>query len=120
MLFGGWSGLGNRGGRDRLGTRCCRLLSWGCALGNRLGADNFFVIGLRRFRHGDSAFHFALGGLGPAVLHSRPKPLGYVLIDRAGVGFLFRDTELGQHFDDGVGGNLQLPCELIDANFTHK
>lgn len=40
-------------------------------------------------------------------------------IDRAGVGFLFRDAQLGEHVEDHVRFDLELACQLINSNFDH-
>ena len=78
----------------------------------------FYRLGLG---NGDGRLGLAQGrNAATPALHSQPKLLGNVIIDRTGVGFLLGDAELGQHVDDFVGGNLQLPCQLVDANFTHK
>lgn len=53
-------------------------------------------------------------------LHSLPDQLGYRLVDGAGVSFLLGNTELRQHVNDVVGGYLQLPCQLVNSNLTHK
>jgi hypothetical protein len=80
-----------------------------------LGHLNGFGLGHRHGRVGFAA-HCSAG----SALHSLPDDFGHWLIYRAGVGFLLGDTELGQHVDNGVRGDLKLPCELIDSNFTHK
>jgi hypothetical protein len=55
-----------------------------------------------------------------STLHPLTDYLGHWLINRAGVRFLLAHTELGQHVDDGMRGDLKLPGQLIDSNFTHK
>jgi hypothetical protein len=55
-----------------------------------------------------------------ATLHSLADDLRHRLIDGTGMSFFLGDAELGQHVDDLVRGDLQLPGQLIDANFTHK
>jgi hypothetical protein len=70
--------------------------------------------------NGDGGVGFAPHGSASATLHPLPDYFRHRLINRAGVGFLLGDTELGQHVDDGVRGDFQLPGELIDSNFTHK
>jgi hypothetical protein len=42
------------------------------------------------------------------------------LVHGAGVRFLFGHAEIGKHLEDGVGWNLELPCQLVDADFTHS
>jgi hypothetical protein len=41
------------------------------------------------------------------------------LINRAGMRLLFGDANLRQHFYDHVRWNLQLPRQLVDADFAH-
>jgi hypothetical protein len=41
------------------------------------------------------------------------------LINRTGVRLLFGDADLRQHFYDHVRWNLQLPRQLVDADFAH-
>ena len=43
----------------------------------------------------------------------------YRFIDRAGVGFLFRDAQLRKHVEDHVGFHLELACQLVYSNFDH-
>jgi hypothetical protein len=43
----------------------------------------------------------------------------YRFIDRAGVGFLFRDAQLGEHVEDHVWFHLELACQLVNSNFDH-
>jgi hypothetical protein len=40
-------------------------------------------------------------------------------INRAGVRLLLGDAKLWQHVQYFVRGNLQLPCQLVNADFTH-
>jgi hypothetical protein len=55
-----------------------------------------------------------------ATLQFQSQPLGYVLIDRAGVGFFLGDTELGQHFDHLMRRDFELPRQLVDSDFCHR
>lgn len=80
----------------------------------------FILLDGLRLGKGDGGIGFAAHGSARATLHSLADDFRHRLINRAGVGFLLGDTELGQHVDDGVRGDFQLPCELIDSNFTHK
>jgi hypothetical protein len=80
----------------------------------------FIVLDGLRLGNGDGGVGLAAHSSACATLHSVPDYFGHRLIDGAGVGFLLGDTELGQHVDNGVRGDFQLPCELIDSNFTHK
>ena len=82
--------------RAFLGFR--RHLSSGCGLGGR-----------------------SCGTSGTGAIDSkvRPNEIRDVVIERAGMRFLLGYAERGQQFDDLVGGNLQLPGQLVDADFTH-
>ncbi len=42
------------------------------------------------------------------------------LVDRTGVSLLFSDTEFGEHIENLVRWNLELPGQLVNADFTHK
>ena len=48
-----------------------------------------------------------------------PDEFRGAFIDRAGVRLLLRDAKLWQHVEYFVRGNLQLPCQLVNADFTH-
>jgi hypothetical protein len=48
-----------------------------------------------------------------------PHQLRNRFINRAGVRLLFGDADLRQHFYDHVRWNLQLPRQLVDADFAH-
>jgi hypothetical protein len=80
----------------------------------------FILLDGLRLSNGDGGIGFAPHGSASATLHPLPDYLRHRLINRAGVGFLLADAELGQHVDNGMRGDFQLPCELIDSNFTHK
>jgi hypothetical protein len=77
---------------------------------------------LHRLPLGDSdgTIGFAAHGGACTTLHPLTDDFRHWLINGTGVGFLLGYTELGQHVDDGMRGDFQLPCELIDSNFTHK
>jgi hypothetical protein len=49
-----------------------------------------------------------------------PQLVRDVVIDRAGVGLLFCDSELRQQLEDPVRLDLKLPCQLVDSDLTHK
>ena len=55
-----------------------------------------------------------------STLHPLPDDFGHWLVNRAGVGLFFGDAELGQHVDDGMRGDLKLPGQFIDSDFTHN
>jgi len=46
--------------------------------------------------------------------------VGHGLVYRTGMRFLLRDAELRQHVDQGMGGDLELPGQLVDADFAHS
>jgi hypothetical protein len=73
-----------------------------------------------RLGNGDRSIGFTAHRCARPALHSLPKLFGDVIIDRAGVGLLFGNAELWQHVDDGMRGDLKLPCQLIDSDFAHK
>jgi hypothetical protein len=55
-----------------------------------------------------------------ATLHPLADYFRHRFVNGAGVSLFLGNAELGQHVDDRVRGDLKLPCELIDSNFTHK
>ena len=44
---------------------------------------------------------------------------GFVLLERAGVGFLFRDTHFGQDVKNGFALDFQLSRQIVDSNLAH-
>lgn len=90
-------------GRRRFTTRSGLMPLEGLGFGNRNRAAGFVA------QRGAAS-----------ALDSLPDDFRHGLINGAGVGLLLADSELGQHVDNGMGGDLQLPCELIDSNFAHK
>jgi hypothetical protein len=48
-----------------------------------------------------------------------PQLLGIIVVDRAGMGQGFGDTELVQFIDDLTRLNFELPRQLIDSDLTH-
>jgi hypothetical protein len=70
-------------------------------------------------RHcGAAGFGVRLGRL--ASLDALPNQFRNRSVDGAGVGLFLSDTELGKHLEDGMRWNLELPRQLVYANFTHK
>ncbi len=55
-----------------------------------------------------------------AALQQPPQPDRDILVDRAGVGLLFRNAQLGQPVKDLVRFDFQLPGQLINANLVHR
>lgn len=43
-----------------------------------------------------------------------------VFVDRAGMGLLFRNAQLGQEVQDPAGLDLQLPREFVDSDLFHS
>jgi len=70
--------------------------------------------------NGDRSVGFTAHGRACSTLHTQAKLLGDVVVNGAGVGFLLGNTELGQHVDNRVRWNFQLPCQLVDADFRHR
>ena len=66
------------------------------------------------------AGHARLGRLIFLAKEALPDQLRNRLVHRAGVSLLFCYSQVGKHFEDGVRRNLELPCQLVDANFAHK
>jgi hypothetical protein len=64
-----------------------------------------------RLSHGDGrcAVVYRLRGRFSRPLNTLPYEFGDWFINGAGVGFLFCDAELRQHFEDHMRGNLELP-----------
>ena len=73
-----------------------------------------------RLGHSDGSIGFAAHRSARSTLHPLPDYFGHRLINGAGVSLLLGNAELRQHVDDGVRGDLKLPCQLVDSNFTHK
>ena len=45
-------------------------------------------------------------------------PLGFIFFDRAGVRFLFSETDLGKNFEDFSALHLEFSCQIVDSNFV--
>lgn len=43
----------------------------------------------------------------------------FVVLERAGMSFLFRDAHNRQHVEYGFALNFQFPCQIVDSNLTH-
>ncbi len=43
----------------------------------------------------------------------------YVVIDRAGVRLLIIDAQIREQLQNFVRLYFELPCQLVDSNFTH-
>src|SRR5882672_5656870 len=87
-------------------------------LGLKRGVGSFLLFGLLN-RHGDATgFDVCLGWL--TSLDALPNQFRNGSVDRAGVGLFLSDTELGKHIEDSMRWNLELPRQLVNADFTHK
>jgi hypothetical protein len=80
----------------------------------------YFLFGGLGLGNGDGSVGFTAHRRARSALHPLADYFRHGLINRAGMGLLLGDAELGQHVNDGVRGDLKLPGELIDSNFTHK
>ncbi len=60
-----------------------------------------------------------LGGRFSGSLNTLANKFSNRFVDGTGVGFLLGDAELRQHFEDHMRGNLELPGQLVYANFAH-
>jgi hypothetical protein len=49
-----------------------------------------------------------------------PDLVRHIVVNRAGVRFLFRYAEFRQHFEDLVRWNFELPGQLVYADFLHR
>jgi hypothetical protein len=74
----------------------------------------------RRFGNRHGAGSFPARRVASSALQSLPDNQRDRLVDGAGMGFLFGNTELGQHVDNRVRWNFELPCQLVDADFRHR
>jgi hypothetical protein len=68
------------------------------------------AVAVRRGRQGGMRFTAVV----PAQL------IGFVFVDRTGVGDLFRNAKFVQFVDDLARLHFQLPRQFIDANLTHN
>jgi hypothetical protein len=77
---------------------------------------------LYRFRFGNrhGTLGFPARRVASSTLQAFPDNQCDGFVNGAGMGFLLGDTELGQHVDNGVRWNFQLPCQLVDADFRHR
>ncbi len=112
------SGCGVRTVGGRFTARWGGLGWYWRMLRHRLGAREMLL----RFHlgNGDRAFEFLACRRACSALQSFPDDLLDAFVNRTGVGFLFGDTELGQHLDDEVRWNFELPCQLVDTDFRHR
>jgi hypothetical protein len=95
---------------------------WLFSGGNRsrsLNRSRFFLLGNFRLGHRHGRGVLGLRGRPFLAVDSPANQLRYRFVYGTRVGFLFGDAELWQHFEKRVRGDLELPGELVDANFTH-
>jgi hypothetical protein len=86
------------------GTRDVRQIDFGLDL-------VFATRGARRSRGGRRFL-----GMSAEVV---PDQNGFVFFQRAGVRFLFGNTDFGEHVKNRLALDLQLPRQIIDSNLTH-
>jgi hypothetical protein len=65
------------------------------------------LLGFFHRHRGAAAFGIGLAGF--ASLEALSNQFRNGSVDRAGVGLFLSDTEFGQHLEDDVRGNLELP-----------
>jgi len=70
---------------------------------------------LRYRRSRSSAFRVSCS----LSVQALPQQFGNRLINRAGVRLFFSDADVRQHFYNHVRWNLQLPGQLVNADFAH-
>jgi len=114
---GGNGGLLGRGGRFNAGS--CGLSGDGGrrALGHGLWPH--VLLDRFMFCNCNGTVGFPVSGA-CSTLQALPDDLRDRFVNGAGVGLLFGNTELGQHVDNRVRRNFELPCQLVDADFNHR
>src|SRR5580704_17818331 len=55
----------------------------------------------------------------PVASHTFTNLKSYVVVERAGMGFLVHDTQFRQQIENDVRFYFELASQLIDADFTH-
>jgi len=106
----------NRVGRfnNGCGWFCGGRRTFGYRLGTRGFLNDFGLcdggpgLGFRAHRHAST------------TLHALPDLLGDVFVNGAGMSFLLGDTELGQHVENCMRWDFELPRQLVDSDFRHK
>ena len=55
------------------------------------------------------------------AIHSEvlPDQIGYVIVQRTGMGFLLGHSQLGEQVENPLRFYLELPRQLVDAGFSH-
>jgi hypothetical protein len=72
------------------------------------------------FGNGHGALEFPARRVAASALQTLTDNQCHGFVDGAGMGFLLGNTELGQHVDDRVRWNFELPCQLVYADFRHR
>jgi hypothetical protein len=87
-------------------------------LGNGFGTRRLLV----SFRFGDChrRVGFPVRHGARSALQPFPDDLSNRFVNGTGVGFLLGDTELGQHVENRMRWDFELPCQLVDSNFRHS
>jgi hypothetical protein len=78
------------------------------------------LLHLFRFGNCHGTVGFPARRIASPALQAFPDNQRDRFVNGAGMGFLLRDTELGQHVDNGVRWDFELPCQLVDADFRHR
>jgi hypothetical protein len=52
-------------------------------------------------------------------MEMRAHLLGFMLLDRAGMGLLLGYADNGQHIENGFTFDFQLPGQIVYSNLTH-
>ena len=86
----------------------------------RLGRWQRFDRGGRSLRSTQVRRGFRVGLERSFVTEKAPQLYGDVVIDRAGMSFLFGNAQFRQLVEDLVGLDFELASQLIDANLTHR
>jgi hypothetical protein len=121
------------GGGTILGRRDCRRRGFRSVRRRALGCDHRWFLLWRRHRVRllllllFNLFRFLYrSGRSTALrvdrtfsVHALAHQFRNRFVDRAGVRLFFGDADLRQHFYDHVRWNLQLPRQLVDADFAH-
>jgi hypothetical protein len=86
-----------------------------------LAVDHVFLFGGRDFldRGGRPVAVSGRGRCQGLAVIIAAQLIGFIFVDRAGVGNLFSNPELVQLVDDLARLDFQLPRQLIDSNLTH-
>jgi len=54
------------------------------------------------------------------ILQVVPDEESKIVVDRTGVGFLVLNAQVRESVDDRAWLNLELPCQFVDSDLTHR